>query len=345
MIAQLQATYAVHIVYVGSNHGIEKKLIQRAGIAYYAIMTGKLRRYFSWKNFLTPFQVLLGIMQSIFLCRRLKPNCVFSKGGFVAFPLVLAAWCNRIPVIVHESDLNPGLANRLSFPFARRICLTFPETQNYFSNPNRCVITGLPLRGDILKGRPEQGLRYCNFNADKPVLLVLAGGLGSTLINHMIRRLLPRILPYFQIVHLCGNGKMDSQFSSLLGYRQFTYLNEELADILAMASLVLSRAGATTLFELLALKKPHILLPLSLKASRGDQIDNARYFEHRGISKVLYPDDVTDERLVNMILMCYENLSQLQKHCQESVYAQSTQHVVDEIIMLLQTQDVSSMAK
>ena len=287
--------------YIGSYTGIERDIIKPLAIPYYGIATGKLRRHFSWRTFLTPWQVLLGTLQAFKLCRSLKPDAVFSKGGFVAFPVVVAAWLNRIPCFGHESDLTPGLANRLSFAFLRKICLTFPEGANYFKNKQKIVITGTPIRLALLQGQAEQGLAFCQFTASKPVLLVYGGGLGAENINRTVRSVLTDLLKEFQVIHICGKNKLDNNFQDIMGYRQFEYLNAELANVLACASLVISRAGANSIYELLALKKLHILIPLSKKASRGDQICNADYFAKQGLSEVILEEALTGPVLLATI--------------------------------------------
>jgi UDP-N-acetylglucosamine--N-acetylmuramyl-(pentapeptide) pyrophosphoryl-undecaprenol N-acetylglucosamine transferase len=289
------------VVYVGSINGIEKEIIAKTAVPYYGILSGKLRRYFSWQNFIDPFKVIAGFFQAFFLCRQLKPAVVFSKGGFVAFPVVFAAWLNRIPVVAHESDLTPGLANRLSFPFAKVICLTFPESKKYFKNQKKWVVTGTPLREELFLGDANKGRALCRFSAAKKIILVYGGGLGANAINKAVRDLLPKLLVDYQVVHLCGKGKLDSHFDNLSGYIQFEYLHDELPDVMACADLVISRAGANSLYELLALQKLHILIPLSTAGSRGDQIDNAKYFASLGLSQVIFEEELTPEKLLEKI--------------------------------------------
>ncbi len=289
------------IVYVGSMQGIEKDIIQRLNIPFFGVATGKLRRYFSWRNFVDPFKILWGIGQAFFICRKVKPQVVFSKGGFVAFPVVLGAWLNRVPVICHESDLTPGFANRLSFPFAQLICVTFAETQKYIKDQKKVVVTGTPIRESLLQGNAEHGHRLCDFNTDKPIILITGGGLGADPINFVIRDCLPQLLLRFQIIHLCGKNKTDAKFHNLPGYKQFAYVNEEMADFLASADLVISRAGANAIYELIALRKPNLLIPLSKKASRGDQLINARYCQTNGLSEILYEEDLTELTLFNAL--------------------------------------------
>ncbi len=281
------------VSYAGSEHGIERTLIEPLHIRYDAIDSGKFARQFSWQNFLSPFKVLHGIWQSYFLCRKLRPDVVFSKGGFVAVPVVISAWLNGIPVIAHESDMTPGLANRLCYPFVKKIALSFPNTEHYFKNKDKLVWTGTPIRQEMLAGQAEKGKAFLYFPAEKPILLIYGGGLGSAAINTVVWAALPDLLKTFNIVHCCGKGKTNAQYDPIAGYRQFDYLNLELPDVMAAADIVISRAGANSIYELLALHKPHLLIPLSKKASRGDQIDNAQYFAHLGLSDVLLEEALT----------------------------------------------------
>lgn len=294
------------ISYVGSYQGIEKRLIAPTGISYYAITSGKLRRYFSWQNFIDPFKILFGILQAVFLCLRIKPNVVFSKGGFVAFPVVVAAWLCRIPIIAHESDLTPGLANKLSYPFAKKICVTFEETRKQLPKTEKVVVTGTPLRKQLFAGNKEKGRALCGFSGEKPVVMILGGGLGATPINEAIQKNLSLLLENFNIAHLCGYGKLNESLNNVEGYKQFEYLSAELPDLFALSDVVVSRAGANSLCELIALRKPHLLIPLPKGSSRGDQIANAECFYKKGISDVLYQKDLTCELLLRAINKLYE---------------------------------------
>lgn len=289
-----------NVLYMGSKNGIEKNIIERIKIPYYGIASGKLRRYFSWRTFIDPFLILFGILQALTFCYRMKPKVVFSKGGYVAFPVVLGAWINRIPVVIHESDLTPGLANRLCFPFAQKICVTFPEGKKYFSS-DKAIVTGTPIRDSLLQGDIIKGRELCQFDCEKPTILIIGGGQGSSIINATIRQILPKLLQRFQVVHVCGKGKLDEKFNNLTGYKQFEYLDDELADVMACADFVISRAGSNSLYELIALKKPHIVIPLSLRASRGDQIHNAKYFAEKGLTYILFEEDMTSDSLLNLI--------------------------------------------
>ena len=240
------------VQYIGSFDGIEKKLIEELSIPYYGIASGKLRRYFDPKNFSDPFKVIKGYFQARKLLKRLKPDVVFSKGGFVAVPVVLAAKHRHIPVIIHESDMTPGLANKLSIPSANKICCNFPETLSHLPE-GRAFLTGSPIRQELLSGNKLAALKFCGFTANKPVLLIIGGSLGSAAVNTAIRNILPQLLKTFQVIHLCGKDKIDESLVNTEGYVQYEYIKQELADLFALADVVVSRAGANAICELLAL--------------------------------------------------------------------------------------------
>lgn len=294
------------ICYIGSYDGIEKKLIEEFHIPYYGISSGKLRRYFDPKNFSDPFKVLKGIGEARRTLKELKPDIVFSKGGFVSVPVVLAAKRLHIPVIIHESDLTPGLANKICIPSAAKVCCNFPETLSHLP-AGKAVLTGSPIRQELLRGNAIAALEFCHFTANKPVILVMGGSLGSAAINDTIRGVLPELLKNFQVIHLCGKGKLDPHLTDVQGYVQFEYIKDELRDLFALSDIVISRAGANAICELLALHKPNILIPLSAKASRGDQILNARSFEAQGFSIVLEEESVTNLTLLNAIQTLMDN--------------------------------------
>ncbi|CAN1212503.1 undecaprenyldiphospho-muramoylpentapeptide beta-N-acetylglucosaminyltransferase [Tumidithrix helvetica PCC 7403] len=296
------------VEYIGSANGIEKQLITDLGIPYHGIASGKLRRYFDLKNFTDPFKVIKGIFDAYCALKRLKPQVVFSKGGFVTVPVILASWLQRIPVIVHESDITPGLANKISLPLATQICVTFPETLKHLRKySNRTVCTGLPIRQEILKGNPEIGRQLCEFSTELPVLFVVGGSTGSGKINQAIWSVLEVLTQKFQVVHVCGKNNLNPAFDRYKHYKQFEYLGSELADVLAIADVIVSRAGANSIFEWLALKKPHLLIPLSKAASRGDQILNAQSFQKQGYSAVLPEEDLNPENLLQSLDNLFEN--------------------------------------
>ena len=288
------------ISYIGSYEGIERKLIEEMGIPYYGISSGKLRRYFDPKNFSDPFRVLKGFHEAKKLLKKLKPDVVFSKGGFVTVPVVIAAKKCKIPAIIHESDMTPGLANKLCIPSAVKVCCNFPETVSSLP-ADKAVLTGTPIRQELLTGNRLSALTLCNFTAEKPVILAVGGSSGSKVLNNALRAVLPKLLKNYQVIHLCGKGNLDASLGSTTGYAQFEYAKSELRDMFALADIVISRAGANSICELLALRKPNILIPLSANASRGDQILNARSFEKQGFSYVLEEENLTSDTLLDAI--------------------------------------------
>lgn len=288
----------MQVSFVGSRSGLEERLLEGEGVAYYGISSGKLRRYLSRENLADVFRVLAGMWQAWRLLGRLRPDVVFSKGGFVSFPVVFAAWLRRVPVVAHESDLSPGLANRLSLPFIRTLCVTFAETRAPRFEGRR-VVTGTPLRPALLEGRAERGRDLIGVGPDRRVLLVTGGSLGADAINRAVRDALPALLEDFDVVHVCGAGKRAGL--ELAGYHQFEYVTDDWGDLLAAADLVVSRAGANTLFELLALGKPALLIPLSPRVSRGDQVENAGLAAAKGYARVLSEDDLDPDALVESV--------------------------------------------
>ena len=288
------------VLYIGGKNGMEKDMVEHAGVPFCGISTGKLRRYFDLKNFTDPFRVIKGFFEAGSIIRDFQPDVVFSKGGFVAVPVTAAAWLKHVPVISHESDMTPGLANRLAAPFARKICCNFPETLSYLPK-GKGVLSGSPIRRELLSGSRERGLSMLGFDCAKPVLLVIGGSLGAQHINEMVRRCLDRLLADYQLVHLCGRGNLEEGLEGKEGYRQFEFVTEELKDYFAAADICISRAGANAICELLALKKPNLLIPLGTSASRGDQILNAESFERQGFSMVLKEEDMTEETLLDCV--------------------------------------------
>lgn len=283
----------IDVHYIGMKNSMEATLVLEQGIPFYGISGGKLRRYLDIKNLMDLFRITLGFFQSIILMLQLRPQLIFSKGGFVACPVVWAAWLCRIPVVIHESDLTPGLANKLCVPFAKKICYAFTETKPYLPEEKR-IHTGLPIRDELSRGDFERGLHLTGFNREKPIVLITGGSQGAASINRLVRDQLESLLEGYQICHIAGKGNIDASLTGRDGYAQFAFVTHQMPDLMAIADIVISRAGATTLFELLALKKLNILMPLSAKVSRGDQILNAASFEKAGFSKVLSEDGPVD---------------------------------------------------
>uniref|UniRef100_I5ATR8 UDP-N-acetylglucosamine--N-acetylmuramyl-(pentapeptide) pyrophosphoryl-undecaprenol N-acetylglucosamine transferase n=1 Tax=Eubacterium cellulosolvens (strain ATCC 43171 / JCM 9499 / 6) TaxID=633697 RepID=I5ATR8_EUBC6 len=293
------------ISYIGSYTGIEKSLIEAEGIPYYGIATGKLRRYIDLKNLSDPFRVIKGYFEARKLIKKLKPDIVFSKGGFVSVPVVFAASSRRVPVIIHESDMTPGLANRLSIPKASKVCCNFPETLKNLPE-GKAVVTGTPIREELKAGDKQRGLAFTKLSDAKPVILVMGGSLGAVNVNNHVREALPELLKKYQVVHLCGKGHLDESLKDLEGYRQYEYIKKELPDLFAMADLIISRAGANAICEISSLAIPNLLIPLSAQASRGDQILNAHSFEKQGYSLVLEEENLTKESLLTAVDRLYK---------------------------------------
>jgi UDP-N-acetylglucosamine--N-acetylmuramyl-(pentapeptide) pyrophosphoryl-undecaprenol N-acetylglucosamine transferase len=335
-------TQNIRIEYIGSKNGVEKELVNAANLSYHGISSGKLRRYFSWQNFVDPVKILYGILQAYFLLNKLKADIVFSKGGFVAFPVVVAAWLKGIPVIIHESDISPGLANRLSFPFANKICLTTSAATKYFKNQKKIEVTGTPIRQQLFHGSRKKGRDLCSFKDELPCLLIMGGSQGAAPLNQVIRNSLGALSGRYQVIHLCGKGKLDEKLLQRHDYRQFEYVSDELADLLAASDLIISRSGANSLYEILALAKPHILIPLPAKISRGDQIQNANYFAKQGISKLIADEQLTEETLLGAIA----EVTQRQDEIVAKMKALNIKSATEKIIELIQQQlprDISSL--
>lgn len=321
--------YDIH--YIGSYEGIERKLIEDYRIPYYGISTGKLRRYFDLKNFSDPFRVIKGFMEAKQVLKTLKPDIVFSKGGFVSVPVVRAASSLKIPCIIHESDMTPGLANSLCIPVAKKVCCNFPETLQKLPE-EKAVLTGSPIRAELTKGSKEKGLSMCGFHNGKPVIMVIGGSLGAAGVNTLVREALPKLLDDFQIVHICGKEKIDNLLLSTDGYKQFEYVKEDLKDLFAMADIVISRAGANAICELLALRKPSLLIPLPARASRGDQILNAKSFESQGFAMVADEDYLTAVTLTEKVHELYFT----RQSYIESMQNSNQRDAIDKIVGLIE---------
>ena len=292
------------IYYIGSKNGIEKQLIQDYKIPYTGISTGKLRRYFDLKNFTDPFRVVNGFFEARRALKKLHPDVVFSKGGFVSVPVVRAAHSLKIPCIIHESDMTPGLANKLCFGAAAKVCCNFPETVKTLP-AGKAVLTGTPIRDELFTGDREKGLSLCGFTADKPVIMIMGGSQGAVAVNKAVRNHLDELLKDFQVVHLCGKDHLDPSLEGKEGYKQFEYVKEDLKHIFAATDLMISRSGANAICEILALQIPNILVPLAA-GSRGDQVLNANSFAEQGYSVVVATDDL-DSKIIETVKAVYEN--------------------------------------
>jgi len=337
-----------NLAYVGSR-GIEEELVKQAGIRFFQIRSGKLRRYFAFANLVDILWVAVGICQSFILMLRLRPACVFSKGGFVAVPVSIGAWLAGIPVVSHESDVSPGLANRIISRFARMNLYAFPETSAYMSGrPSRCV--GIPVRSAIFLGQGPKGLELCGWSdsgleSSLPVVLFMGGSLGAKFINEILVSSLAEILEFCRVIHLTGRGKMDvAQLQALpvkvrSRYKSFEFLNRELPDVLAASDLAVCRAGANSIYELLAVKKPMILIPLE-KGSRGDQVLNAGSFKKQGFADVLPESEINRDLFVSSIRKAVGSLESLRANLRSDFTRESSiQAIIEELNAAIKVQD------
>lgn len=318
--------YEVH--YIGSYDGIERKLIEELDVPYYGISSGKLRRYFDPKNFSDPFKVIKGYREASSLLKKLKPDVIFSKGGFVTVPVVLAGKRRGIPTVIHESDMTPGLANKICIPCATKVCANFPETLNALPN-GKAVLTGSPIRQELFTGNKANGLKFCGFTDEKPVILIIGGSLGSAVVNEAVRGILPELLKEFQVIHLCGKDKLDPTLNNTKGYVQFEYIKQELCDLFSASDIIISRAGANAICEILALRKPNILIPLSAAASRGDQILNAKSFNKQGFSYLLQEEELSKETLLKAVMTVNKNKADYVNAMNQSPLSNSIEIIVD----------------
>lgn len=288
------------ISYIGSKDGIEKTMIEKfSNVNYYEISSGKLRRYFDWKNFTDPFKVIKGIYQSIKIIKKENPNFIFSKGGFVSVPVCIASKILNIPIILHESDLTPGLANKINIKFSNHIFTTFEKTLNYLPK-YKSSFGGAIVRDDIYNGDKEKGYKLCGFPDEKPIILIMGGSLGSKIINEFIWKNLDELLKTYHIIHLVGKNSYNANINKK-GYVQFEFLKSELFDIFKIVDFTISRAGANSIYEFLALNLPSILIPLGKNQSRGDQVDNSKFFEENGFSKVIFEEDLSTNSVKEII--------------------------------------------
>lgn len=322
------------MLYIGSSNGIERELVAQFDpqLPYYSISCEKLRRKFSFKTFLIPFKVPFGCLQACWYLLRNKVDVVFSKGGFVSLPVVIGAWLAGKPVIAHESDRSPGLANRIAFPFCRKICVTFATTQAYFRNSTKVVITGNPIRKSFFQVDKDAIRNKYGVDQQQPLLLVFGGSMGAESINRIIRQHLPELLRYYQVIHVCGKGKLDPQFDSYNSYQQFEYIGDDFPGLLATADYVISRAGSNSIYELLILHKPHILIPLNNQATRGDQVENAEYFRQQNISTVLYEHEID----AHTLLFALSELDERREEIDLRINNLGISNAVDKIVELIQ---------
>lgn len=308
------------VVYIGSSKGIERELVSSiSGVRYYSIKTGKLRRYFSWQNFVDAIKVPLGIIQAFYIIRKEKPDIIYSKGGFVSFPVVVGGYLNRRKIFMHESDVTPGLANMMSLPFVTKFFTTFTATAQNVKAKYKSKIKYIgPVLSDRLNnGVKAKALGLCHFIEDKPVVLFVGGSLGARSINTAVATNLPTLLEKYHVIHICGKGQSND--IKMRGYAQFEFVDTEYKDLLALANIVVSRSGSNAIFELWSLKKPMLLIPLSSASSRGEQSLNAKAFQDLGFAEVMQDEDISDSaKFLEMIDKVYEH---------RDIYKQNMQNI------------------
>ena len=317
------------IQYIGSFNGIEKELIQKENIPYHPIASGKLRRYLSIENLKDPFKVVKGYFDAYKILKKLKPKVVFSKGGYVTVPVVLAASQLKIPVIIHESDMTPGLANKIAMKSAKTICVNFEETLKYVGDKG--LYTGSPIRAELFAGSKTVGNELCGFEEIRPTLLMMGGSLGARKINEVLRESLPTLLKTYNVVHICGKDNVDESLLGIRGYKQFEYVRQELPHLFAMTDVMLSRAGANALAEIMALNLPSLLIPLSQAASRGDQILNANAMKDKGYCEVLFEEELNKDILIKKLDEVYSNRGHFRCKMEEMTKQSGVEKVIKEI--------------
>ncbi|MED3624701.1 undecaprenyldiphospho-muramoylpentapeptide beta-N-acetylglucosaminyltransferase [Neobacillus thermocopriae] len=328
IINEIKDDWNIH--YIGSKKGIEKELISKINIPYHSISSGKLRRYIDFENVIDVFRVLKGCLDARRILKKLKPDLVFSKGGFVSVPVIIAARSLKIPIFIHESDMTPGLANKFSQRFATKIFTSFEETEKFFPK-NKVKAIGSPIRKEVLNGSAERGRRFLGFDQRRPILTIMGGSLGAKRINETVREALSQLTEKYQIVHLCGKNNVDESLADISGYKQFEYVHEELSDILAATDLVITRGGSNAIFEFLALNIPMLIIPLGLKQSRGDQILNARAFEEKGFSLTLEEENLTSESLIKYLEMLEIKEEEIRGKMKASQQGEALKTLVTEI--------------
>ena len=319
--ASLKLTAAVRIIWIGSRSPLDRSIVEGGAgtgdIEFFSIKSGKLRRYFSLKNITDLFNIIVGFFEARAILKREKPVVLFSKGGFVSVPPCAAAHSLHIPVITHESDLSPGLATRLNALFADKICVSYHETAAFFrpALQKKIVVTGNPVRdafrtADAAKGRAFLGVPT---PTDTKILLVLGGSQGAGEVNSLVRDALPFLTRHFFVAHQTGQADFAA-FEPLRSdrYRPLAYIGAEMPDVVSSASLVIGRAGAGTLWESAVCGRPLVLIPLAGSGTRGDQVENARFFEKRGAAiTLIHPDADTLIRTLEPLLSSPEKLEEM----------------------------------
>lgn len=315
VIDELKNRTDANIAWIGASKGIDRELVEGHGIAFYGIPSGKLRRYFDFHNFTDFFRIIAGFFSALALLLKLKPKIVFSKGGFVSVPPCMAARLLRIPLVTHECDFSPGLATRINARFATDIYVSCKDTVALFPEKfrKRITVTGNPVRPAFYSGDPTRGRAFIGASESKlPILLVLGGSLGARQVNDLIAGCVDRLCSRFIVVHQTGSQNTDQTISPENGltrerYKPFPFIRSEMPDVLASATVVVARSGANTVWECAAAGKPMILVPLEKGSSRGDQVENARFFVGAGAATMMTGLDATSDRLARTAIDLIDN--------------------------------------
>lgn len=311
-----------NIYYIGAENGIEKSLIKSHDIPFYGISPSKLKRGFYLENLALPFKLYSSVVDSKKILKTLNPTVVFSKGGYVALPVTLACKSLGIPVVLHESDYSLGLANKLSVSYADKLLTTFEKTGNRAKNAQ---FVGAIIRPELFTVSKIEALNYYGFNSNKPTLLVTGGSQGAKFLNEAVLSILPRLLKTFNVLHLVGKGNLTK--TNYIGYTEVEFTDMKYA--LAVADICVSRAGSNTAFELLKKNIPTLFIPLPKTNSRGDQIQNAKFFESKGVSKTLEQNSVTPTALEKEILNLYNNRNNIINNILKLNYPVANQTVIN----------------
>ncbi len=335
VLEELNKIWHGRIIWIGSASSMDKLILDFGGIKYYKIPSGKLRRYFSFKNITDAGKILLGMIVSFIILLKEKPQLLFSKGGYVSVPPVLAASVLKIPSITHESDIDPGLATRINARFTEKILISTEETAKYFgeSLSEKLIVTGNPVRSSVLHGNREKGKKNLPCPYDRKILLIMGGSQGAHYINTLIESIAEELSKKYCIIH--QTGIKDFKPARLGNYHTMKYINEELPDILAASDLVICRAGANTLWELAACKKASVLIPLPLSGSRGDQIRNAEIFKKAHAAVVLDQDNLTAKKLLEIITNLLDNEEKLMMMRENAgkLFKKDSAKIIAEIIL------------
>lgn len=320
--------YFKDIVYVGSISGMEKDIIKKQkDITYHEIVTTKFVRRKIWKNLLIPFKLIKAIHQSKKIIKQEQPSVVFSKGGYVSLPVVIASKRCKVPVVAHESDLEMGLANKLSKPYAKVICTTFEKTSE---RCKKAIWTGSPIRKDMIKSKQE-AMKNLDINTSLPILAITGGSLGSRFINNKIWDEIYNLTTEFYVLHLTGKNNINQKLLNIPNYKQIDF-TMDIGSVLSASDIIVSRAGSNTIFELAVMHKPMLLIPLPKGNSRGDQVDNAKYFNSQGFANFVTEEQLEKQTLKNHIMQTYKERNILISNLKKSGICPGNEKIIKIIL-------------